>query len=211
MSIDNQQLICEGDMEEYPKINTIELYIYNILGICYFQKLVFLLEKFIHRKDGKTNQNYHFNLDNINPMEDFIRFLFFNGSIHFRNVCIFIIYCIIKVLYFSFYWYDIVLLILIIKDIYCIMLQRYNYLRIKKVTLILEKQRKNRIEKKVNKLFPIFKENYDVSTIKEDLELIHKIKRSIEDKTVVFFDEKDEKCLKRLVGIANKVTNLDNV
>lgn len=118
-------------------------YIYNILGICYFQKLVFLLEKFIHRKDGKTNQNYHFNLDNINPMEDFIRFLFFNGSIHFRNVCIFIIYC--------------------------IMLQRYNYLRIKKVTLILEKQRKNRIEKKVNKLFPIFKENYDVSTIKEDL------------------------------------------
>lgn len=192
---------------KYSRINAFELCVYNMLGICYFQKLVFLLEKIIHKRDGKRNQNYHFTLNNANPMDDFIRFLFFNGSIHFRNVCIFSVYCIIKGIYFSFYWYDIVLLILVVKDIYCIMLQRYNYLRIKKATLILEERRRKRIEKKIDELIPVFKENYDIANIKSDMKLLHRIKEAIDNKQVVFLNEEDEMGLKRLVEVLDIAEN----
>lgn len=50
---------------KYTPINNVELRVYKIFGVCYFQKLVFLLEKFIHRKDGKKNQNYHFTLGSV--------------------------------------------------------------------------------------------------------------------------------------------------
>lgn len=189
---------------KYTPINNVELRVYKIFGVCYFQKLVFLLEKFIHRKDGKKNQNYHFTLSSINPMEHFVRFLFFNGSIHFRNICLFAIYCVIKKFYFSFYWYDAVFLVLFVKDIYCIMLQRYNYLRMIKANLQWERRRKKNINKRIDELLPVFQENYDISNVNQDLELIHRINVAIENKSVVFLNEEDEVILKRLMDVMKK-------
>lgn len=190
---------------KYDKMNDIEICIYIILGVHYFQKLVFLLEKFIHRKDGGTNQNYHFTRNNMNPIEHFVRFLFFNGFIHFRNICLFLIYFGVKKFFFSFYWYDVLLVGMFIKDIYCVMLQRYNYLRMQKINLQLERKRKERINRKIEKLLPVFRENYNRLNLERDLELLHRINIAIVNKSTVCLDAEDELALKRLIDVMEKV------
>ena len=180
-------------------INKVELHLYSILGVRFFQKMVFNLEKFIHRKDGEKNQNYHFTSNSIEAMDQFVKYLFFNGSIHFRNIVFFIVYCIMKKVFFSFGFYDIFIVILFIKDVYCIMLQRYNYLRIKKANLLMQKRREICICKKVNELLPVFNKEYDVTYAKNDLQLICRIENAVLNKSQVVLTEEDENALKRLI------------
>lgn len=101
-------------------INKVELHLYSILGVRFFQKMVFNLEKFIHRKDGEKNQNYHFTSNSIEAMDQFVKYLFFNGSIHFRNIVFFIVYCIMKKVFFRLVSMIFLLLFFLLKT--CIVL-----------------------------------------------------------------------------------------
>ena len=104
--------------DRFTRVNEVELKVYRWLGVCYFQKMVFMLEKFIHRKDKGKNQNYHFVSNSVEPVEQFVKYLFFNGSIHFRNICFFVFYCIIKKFFFSFYFYDVLFFVLFVLVLY---------------------------------------------------------------------------------------------
>ena len=187
--------------DKFTRINEVELKVYRYLGICYFQKMVFMLEKFIHRKDNGKNQNYHFASNCMEPVEQFVKYLFFNGSIHFRNMCFFVIYCAIKKRFFSFHFYDVLLLVLWVKDLYCVMLQRYNYLRMTKFSIRMKKRRNIRIEKKTEELLPAFKRDYDSSYVGKDLEFIKNLKWAIDNKSELVLDVEDEMTLKRLIAL----------
>lgn len=187
--------------DKFTRINEVELKVYRYLGICYFQKMVFMLEKFIHRKDNGKNQNYHFASNCMEPVEQFVKYLFFNGSIHVRNMCFFVIYCAIKKCFFSFHFYDVLLLFLWVKDLYCVMLQRYNYLRMTKFSIRMKKRRNIRIEKKTEELLPTFKRDYDSSYVGKDLEFIKNLKWAIDNKSELVLDVEDEMTLKRLIAL----------
>lgn len=187
--------------EDFTKINKIELRIYEIVGIRYFQKMVFALEKFIHRNDGGRNQNYHFTSNSIAPVDQFTKFLFFNGSIHVRNIIFFMLYCIIKCCFWRFAFYDVFLLILCIKDIYCVLLQRYNYLRMIKLSNNIRKQRDMRVNRKANQLLTIFKQKYDISCVEKDLEFVRNLKLAIINKSEIVLNVEDEIILQRLIEV----------
>ena len=130
-----------------------EVKIYELLGIKLFKKAVFKLEKIIHRKDGKRNINYHIKKSNdMESVDNFKKFLYYNGAIHTKNL-IFDIPVIILMIVFR---YNLILIVPImlwlIKDIYCIMLQRYNWLKINGFEEKLQVRKNKRIERRVEEI-----------------------------------------------------------
>ena len=130
-----------------------EVKIYELLGIKLFKKAVFKLEKIIHRKDGKKNIKYHIkNSNDMESVDNFKKFLYYNGAIHTKNL-IFDIPVIILMIVFR---YNLILIVPImlwlIKDIYCIMLQRYNWLKINGFEEKLQVRKNKRIERRVEEI-----------------------------------------------------------
>lgn len=165
-----------------------EINLYEHLGVRQFQKLVFKLEKFIHFKDKQKNINYHVKSDNIDDLNSFKKFLYYNGAIHVRNAIGVTALIILQPLFFS-KWTLVYLVPSLIKNLYCVMLQRYNYLRINKVIEGREKQ----IDKRVEKRKESFSEaaNKQLINIKDKqtcLTQIENVKKFLQGQEDVFLD-----------------------
>lgn len=194
--------------EGLPKERQLEIKLYEILKIRFFQKMVFRLETQIHKRDGGYNQNYHFSTKENNFSEHFIQYLFYNGTIHVRNIVYLNLYFIIKLYFFSFHWYDMFLLFLGIKDLYCIMLQRYNFLRIRNYQIIYEKKREKKIHLAVSNLaknVPV----YDPSHKEQDLLFIKRLKQCYLTNNYTILDASDLQTLKRLNQLKKYVNQGD--
>lgn len=183
--------------EGLPKERQLEIKLYEILKIRFFQKMVFCLETQIHKRDGGYNQNYHFSTKENNFSEHFIQYLFYNGTIHVRNIVYLNLYFIIKLYFFSFHWYDMFLLFLGIKDLYCVMLQRYNFLRIRNYQILCNKKREKKLQLAISNLTNNVS-SYDPIHQKQDLLLIKRLKHCYESNKYTFLDSKDLQSLKRL-------------
>lgn len=127
------------------KNRKIETKIYELLGIKQFRKAVFKLEKIIHRKDKGKNTNYHIQNNSIESIEEFKKYLYYNGSIHAKNLikgiplltlmCLF--NCRVLPITLLSAW--------LVKDAYCVMLQRYNWIKLsEKEALLKERQEKKK-------------------------------------------------------------------
>lgn len=126
----------------------IECRAYRFLGIELFRKAVFKLESIIHKKDDKLNHNYHVKKLGIEGLKDFKKFLYYNGTIHVKNMAMLGIIGITKLIALGgFNWVDIPLGLLFIKDAYCVMLQRYNCIAINQ-SIRKQEYRNNRILEK---------------------------------------------------------------
>lgn len=180
-------------------IEKIEIKIYKFLGIEKFKRLVFKLENFIHRNDNMKNINYHvINSNSISSVENFKKYLYNNGKIHVRSlingVIIIGITLILGInpLILTF------LGLLMIKDIYCIMLQRFNWIKIKE----FQRKLKEKVERKIIKE----KESLDYEQVKqtatklninrkEMIEELWKIRAFIENELMTIEELKTE-CIK---------------
>lgn len=111
-----------------------EIRLYEALGIRIFQKLVFRLERFRHRADGDRNVNYHLLPYGETSPERFIRYLYLNAGIHISGLAATIVFSLIfAVMPGTLPTVWAVCFVGVIGNIYCIMLQRYNYLRIMRI------------------------------------------------------------------------------
>ncbi|MBR5095472.1 MAG: hypothetical protein IK095_10270 [Oscillospiraceae bacterium] len=129
--------------------NGIELKLYEALGVRVFRRLVFALERLNHRRDKGRNVNYHVPRLGISGLDGVIKYFFYNGAIHARNILYLFIYFALRLLiYRRLIWFDAIAGLLLVKDIYCVMLQRYNYIRVMQRRERLEQRRANIVEKK---------------------------------------------------------------
>lgn len=178
----------------------IEMKLYECLGVRMFQKAVFVLEKIVHYKDKKQNINYHFAKDE--RYDEFEKYLFYNATIHVRNIVLTVIYFIVKCLIFRLNYWDIIIVLLAVKDLYCIMLQRYNFLRIENYTnkkqCIIDKL----IIKKAEKIHS--ENNYDLLYKKEDLNYINRLQETINSEQVIFIGKEDLDSIDRLYKLLDK-------
>lgn len=126
--------------------------IYEILGVKQFKKLTFKLEKCIHRKDKGTNKNYHLKGKDISAIENFKKYLYYNGFIHAKNSIFLITSLTIFILTVGLNYYLIPFILLLIKDLYCVMLQRYNWIKLNEYKEKLEQREKRKIEKEAKKI-----------------------------------------------------------
>lgn len=184
------------------KSECFEMRLYEAIGVRYFRKLVFMLERAIHRKDNGMNENYHLPCRDIAGIDSFVKYLFYNGMIHVRNSLVITLYLLVKGLYLKHLnWYDFLIGIFFMKDIFCVILQRYNYLRIKERKERLEVKRKSIVEREVSKINFYAICDYSYEMMAEDMRLVRKLRESISCGQGVFLGKEDEAALKRLAKL----------
>ena len=187
------------------KRDSLEIKLYKLLGIRLFRKMVFSLERLIHRKDKGRNINYHIAYNDLESLDAFIKYLFYNGSIHVRNIIIISFYFIVRlVLRNHFMWFDWIITTFLLKDIYCVMLQRYNYLRIIQRKNILEEKNRRIIQREAQRIDISSIENYSSEERYQDLQLVRRLKEAISAHTSIVLNDSDTESLIRLAQIYEK-------
>ena len=131
--------------EELRRINEYELALYRRLGIRKFRDLTFLLEKLRHRKDSLRNSNYHLQQMSFTGAKRHYMYLSYNALVHMTGLIMAIALILLRRIV-GYRWTpaDCGLSAAVVTNIYCIMLQRYNALRIRKYRLLLYKRMKKR-------------------------------------------------------------------
>jgi len=115
-------------------INRLEMRIYYLLGVGHFQKATLWLEKIMHNRDNKSNENYHPSSVDFIALERHDAFLLYNAFLHCVSLSFIIIYTVFSIaIKFSCFVLEVIMLILALLNIYCIILQRTNYLRLKEI------------------------------------------------------------------------------
>ena len=141
------------DASIIKKIEDFKLKFYKKLGVEIFKRLTFKLEKLVHFRDKKKNKNYHIGARDREGLEQFKKYLYYNGFIHVKNLFVLLIVLGLRlILVKNFIIFDLYFLFSIPKNIYCIMLQRYNYIRINRTIEKLEKVKMRKIEKRAVEL-----------------------------------------------------------
>lgn len=109
-----------------------EVKIYRLLGVDYFRKVIFWFEKTKNQKKNKKNENYHPAAMDVISLEKHSGFLLYNAFLHSVSMLFVIVYCILA-LAFGLHnlIIDIIMVVISLLNIYCIILQRTNYLKIK--------------------------------------------------------------------------------
>ena len=188
----------------------IELKIYQFLGVKQFRALTFKLEKLVHIKDKKQNHNYHINPDSgkslinctIDEMEDFKKKLYYNGSIHVKNLIFLTIASLIILIVPSFNKYLLILnLILAIKDAYCVMLQRYNCIRINSVIETKRKRMNRAVDRRSNEILKL-RNKQMTSNNENENDMLKYIGLMV--------DKNDPKLLDTIIKLINVLDRKDN-
>lgn len=197
--------VTEHDLSRIEHFK-LEAKFYEVCGVRFFRRCVFALEKWIHRRDKGTNINYHIASIDSTATKEFIKYLFYNGSIHVRNIVYYCIFCVFRYSLFPFLRYlDIIPLIFAIKDIYCVMLQRYNYIQIQLRLPRLDELRKTRINRKIKKTVSAIKDvDYDDSIRQADSKLIQRLRLSVENGENIVLNDEDLEAYIRLSHILVK-------
>lgn len=133
---------------EKKKREDLELKIYKALGVKQFRNLAFKLEKLIHIKDKKKNINYHINdCKDLVSVDKFKKYLYYNGFIHVKNLIFGSVGLALMIILNASVVPVIALSTLLLKDAYCVMLQRYNWIRITRHEEKLKARERKRIDK----------------------------------------------------------------
>lgn len=111
----------------------LELKIYRFLGVDRFRKGLLRLERLRHRRGGR-NENYHPAGSDIAAMERYSGFLLYNASLHVASLIMTALYGVFAVASgFHSLFLNLAMAALTVLNLYCILLQRANELKLKKL------------------------------------------------------------------------------
>lgn len=183
------------------KLNKIELIIYQRLGVKKFRQLVLYLEKRKHRKDQGKNSNYHIYRMTPAGIQRHFAFLSYNSLIHIISILILLLQFLLKILFKThFTFVDVILLLFIAANIYCIMLQRFNALRMRRFLQICRKRQKQRMDNNIRLLQDGISPAYGILEMKKDLMWLEGLRRSVGGYEDVFINDSDIPAMDRLAA-----------
>lgn len=108
--------------------------VYEYLGIKKFRQFVLLIEKVVQKRRGRSNRNYHLGCHASDGLETYQMYINLNSFIHGSAQLILLFSLLLCGLFLEFRCkYTIALLILFVANGYCLMLQRYNTLRLRRI------------------------------------------------------------------------------
>lgn len=174
---------------------------YELLGVRAFRKTLLMLENIKHHKDGKKNLNYHLRNSSVFSMEGYKGYILYNTCLHVISICFVVAYFLITMLAGKQYTIlTIIMCIVLAINCYCLMLQRYVFL---KIQLHLAK-RKNGLARRetlyIQKIITKLQEQ-DVSDLLCEYKEICRIKESINVGTDCLIDEQNAVILTKVGSI----------
>lgn len=118
--------------QELTSWNKLELRLYRLLGVHQFRKAILWFEKIKHRKDNRKNENYHPSSFDVFALERYNGFLLYNAFLHVVSLIFTTVYVILSTaIEFRNILFDLCMIVLTLFNVYCIILQRNNYLKLK--------------------------------------------------------------------------------
>lgn len=178
------------------KRERIECRLYEIAGVRVFRAFVFRLEKLIHRRDKGQNVNYHIDDYGSKAPTDFKKYLALNAAIHIRNAVFLsavLVLCMLLPSKYTAAAYGAALLL--VKDLYCIMLQRYNFLRIAAAERRIAARRENVIRGRADRVCAYCAENNVVFENSAAEEIVEKLLHAVENGENIFVCDEDAEAL----------------
>ena len=184
--------------------------LYEFFGIRYFRKLVLRLESFRHRKDKSRNVNYHLQGSSVSSVKSFTGYLLYNAVCHVISLSFCVVYfAITGVVGTRYIALDISMCILLVINLYCIILQRYTYIKtrgfVEKMVNAKNKRIADRIEQLLQKI-----EHREYSELQKELLLIERIQKSIHDGTECVIKECDVATLNDITKYAKDILGINN-
>lgn len=178
--------------------NNFELRVYYLLGVQQFRKAILWLEKIKHHGDDNKNENYHpLNFDLIS-LEQYTGFLAYNAFLHCVSLIFAAMYLLLSIT-INFYnvVVDLIIIILIILNIYCIILQRATYLKLKEHRLKYYKRFFPRIElctkEKIERIYA-----QEPQKLQDDYRVLVRMKNAFERRSDCILTVADSESLKRI-------------
>lgn len=174
------------------KKEEIEVKIYKKIGIEKFKKLTLYLEKRIHKKDKGQNINYHPKKLTKGSIKKFRKFFYYNGFIHSRNLIFGVPLLIVMIIFKLNPIFITFLSLWLLKDAYCVMLQRYNWIETNEtlkriVSIEQEKIEDRKKDCNIEKLKEILKEkNIDKEECIKKIEDLKNVISDENDKIIEF-------------------------
>ncbi|MCD7822669.1 MAG: hypothetical protein LUG86_01415 [Oscillospiraceae bacterium] len=176
---------------------------YRLLGVNRFQRLVLTIERIKHHRVGGHNENYHPDGMSIFSLERFRSFLVYNAFLHSVSL-LFAISGLILSAFLGHYRVALCVfsVLLLVANLYCIMLQRTNFLRLRK--------RFNRCYKRVlsnqdvldkEAMRKLYLSNPE--KLRQDFEVIERIKRALDSESDCFLTDADTESLRRISGFVS--------
>lgn len=170
-------------MNPLSKRELFELKFYRAIGIRLFRDGAFALERWVHRKDGGKNRNYHVRDWTYYGIREHYSFLSFNATIHIAAIALLSLLILggCAIGGFPAAWY-VVNHILILLNVYCILLQRYNALRLRRIHIRLEESYRSRIELQASRLLERIPEGYEERWMVHDSDWLGALREHIRRK-----------------------------
>ena len=185
-------------MNPYSKSERVEMALYRAVGIRLFRDGAFALERWVHRKDGGKNTNYHVRDLTYHGVARHYALLSFNAALHFTAFA-FLFLLILGALFFvemPGLWYGIIGFLALL-NLYCILLQRYNALRLRALRRRLEEKYRERLEKRAAMLLKRMPEAWE-NRLPADLLWLSSLRECILSGRDVHLGEEDAAVLTRL-------------
>lgn len=142
------------------KSESAEILFYKFVGVLFYKKIVLKYEELLHMKHGYRLTNYHPEKMTTEGIKNFYWKLAYNCVLHIISIVISLMYFVVGYIgNIIILPVNIIVLIVIIFNIYCIFLQRYTYLRMQemliKIESLLDQQYRLKI-KKIDGMEPIY-------------------------------------------------------
>lgn len=183
----------------------VERRLYEFLGIKLFRKLALKIESFRHRKDNSRNINYHLHGGGISSVKSFTGYLLYNAVCHTISLSFVVAYfAITGIVGARYIVLDISMCILLLINLYCIMLQRYTYIKIREFAERLINTREKRIADRIECLSQRI-EHRDYKELQKELLLIERMQESIYNATDCVIKESDAAVLSNISKYAKDI------
>ena len=196
-------------------LEQVELKLLGLIGIRRFRDILLWIEKLQHRKKGDINKNYHLDSLSGKSVGEYKRFLRYNASFHVNAIIVLlagIIYiritdCFsgvsapIKIVIGSF------VLLVFLFNLYCLLLQRYNALRVRRCLQTYMAKKAKRIDHAMEVFESIIPFIYTRETARDDATRIDSILAELSSRKTLFLSKEDYPMLDR---IDKAVTGLNN-
>lgn len=175
-----------------------EVKAYRILGIDFFRRALLWFEKIKNRNKNKRNENYHPSALDIISLEKHNGFLLYNAFLHGVSMFFIIIYFISAVAFgFDNLAVNVIVVIVSLLNVYCIILQRTNYLKVKECLYRYQ----NRLFRKLSSFDPgVMRQIYanEPSLLLSDYKVICRLKNAFDGKEDCYIGTTDVDNLKRI-------------
>lgn len=178
--------------------NKLELRLYRLLRVKRFRKVILWFEKTKHSKDNLKNENYHPSGFDVFSLERYNGFLLYNTSLHIVSLLFTAAYALLSIaIEFRNAVVDLSMMLLTLFNVYCILLQRTNYLRLKEHRL----KYYNRIFKQTDlcreeRIQQIYEQKPE--ELLADYEVLFRIKKAFDGQADCVLADADAESLKRI-------------